>query len=122
VLVDAGQPARARGHAVEALELGPRIGYRLREGVALTVLAAIDLAQGVESQAIETAERALAIQRETGHRADEARAQVILGHAYNRSGPAGQGRTCWQAARALFEEIGMRQAAEVGELLAMAVG
>jgi DNA-binding SARP family transcriptional activator/tetratricopeptide (TPR) repeat protein len=59
----AADPAPAR----QALALAERAGYRALRGQALTVLAAILLAQGDPGAAAEHARRALAVHRETGY-------------------------------------------------------
>ena len=51
------------------------------EGQALTVLAGVLLAAGDVGDAVETARRALAVHRQTGHRPGESRTRRMLDRA-----------------------------------------
>ena len=65
--------------ALLALDLARQLGYRVREGQALTVLAEVSFRLGSSDAAREYAGQALACHRETGHRLGEARTLAILG-------------------------------------------
>jgi hypothetical protein len=73
-----GQTRPARVHAEQALTIARRVGYRLLEGQALTMLAEIDLLDGEARLATTGAERALAIHQEISHRPGEAQTLRVL--------------------------------------------
>jgi DNA-binding SARP family transcriptional activator len=69
---------RALASATAARRLTGRYGYRLLDGLALTVLTEIDLAAGDEAAAREHGAAALTLHRETGYRAAELRVRALL--------------------------------------------
>jgi tetratricopeptide (TPR) repeat protein len=87
-------------------------------GQALTVLAAVYLAQDNADQAAFQARQALAVHRETGYRLGAARTLVVLGLALRRGSRHRQAALRhWQQALALFTDIGSPDAEEVRNLL-----
>jgi DNA-binding SARP family transcriptional activator/tetratricopeptide (TPR) repeat protein len=81
-----GETDPAGSHAIRALRLARRSGYRFDEGLALTCLAEVQLAAGDPAAAAGYAEQALAVHAETGHRLGEARSHVVLGQAVLATG------------------------------------
>ena len=108
-----GDDVQAIDHAQQALTIAGRAGFQVLEAQAHTVLAGAHLAGGRHDLAVAHAEQALALHRRTGHRLGQARTLVTLGHALR---PA-DGAACWQAALALFTEIGSPEAEQVRVLL-----
>jgi tetratricopeptide (TPR) repeat protein len=80
-LAATNQPAGGRSQIQQALDLTRRAGFRVLEANALTMLAGIDLACGEVDRAIGTAEQALRMHREAGHRFGVARTLAVLGDA-----------------------------------------
>jgi tetratricopeptide (TPR) repeat protein len=112
-----GETDPAGAHAVRALRLARRNGYRLDEGMALTCLAEIRLATGDPAAATGYAEQALVLAAETGHRLGEARGHVVLGHALCATGAADRAERHWSQALALHTSIGSAAASQVAALL-----
>jgi DNA-binding SARP family transcriptional activator len=113
-----GQPDRALGCAEQAVSLARRFGYRLLEGPALAALAAAQLerVQGTD-EAIRYAQLAIESDRAVGYRLGEARARLLLGHAYHRRGDAAAAATHWRQALARFTDLGAPEADQVRALL-----
>ncbi|MGH3381308.1 MAG: tetratricopeptide repeat protein [Actinoallomurus sp.] len=70
-----------------ALQVATRLGYRVIEGNASIVLGELELAAGRLDPAIEHAQAALTIHKETGHRLGEIRARAVLDQAHTQPGP-----------------------------------
>jgi DNA-binding SARP family transcriptional activator/tetratricopeptide (TPR) repeat protein len=112
-----GESDPAGSHAIRALRLARRYGYRVDEGLALTCLAEIRLAAGDPATATGYAEQALAVQAETGHRLGEARTHVVLGHALLATGAADRAERHWSQALAIYTSSGAAAAGQVAALL-----
>jgi DNA-binding SARP family transcriptional activator len=99
------EASAASASAEAALELADADGYRVLDGLARTVLAAVRLTQSRFDEALDLAETALIGHRDTGHRLGEARALLVLERLAARTGRAELARMHGHAARALFAEI-----------------
>lgn len=110
-----GQPNRALDHARAALEVAGRVGYRVHEGCALTVIAQTHLQQGQIGPARESGEHALAIHRSTGHRLGEAQTLAVLGRLAKLTGDEVAARYWLRASRKLFTDVGAPVPAGVGD-------
>jgi hypothetical protein len=86
-------------------------GFRLLEGMALTVLAGICLEQEDLDRAVDLAQQALLSHGETGHRLGEARTHIVLGQAWQRVGDEGSARAHQARAETLFASLGLATAA-----------
>ncbi|MCS7479386.1 BTAD domain-containing putative transcriptional regulator [Umezawaea endophytica] len=103
--------------AREVLALAEQARYRAIVGRALTTIADLLLTRGDPGAAVEQARAAITVQRGTGHRVSEARAQVVLGRALRATAGTGV-RTAWGEALAVFDSAGMPEVEEVRDLLA----
>jgi DNA-binding SARP family transcriptional activator len=103
----AGHAGLATGPATGALSIARRVGFRLREGRALTALAAIQLDLDDPVQALQHADLALRIHAETGHRQGEARAHLVAGHAHRRTSNDPGAQSHLQRAHDLCSDIGL---------------
>jgi tetratricopeptide (TPR) repeat protein len=103
----AGRHADALARVDAALEMAERTGYRALTGQALTVRAAVRTAVG-DPCAFEDAERAVAIQRETGYRMAEARALRALADAVRTKDPAAAARH-ERAAADIVDQVAARR-------------
>lgn len=115
--VDLGQLDLARDCAADALIQARDARYRLLEGRAMTVLATVHLAARDINAALRQARAAIAVHRETGHRPGEADTLLVLGHALRQAAEPTLGREQWQAAIALYADIGSPNAATARRLL-----
>lgn len=97
--------------AQQAVQFTREHGYRMLEGVALTVLAGCRLEQGDRDEGKRLAEEAVAIPRETGYRLGEARALLLLGHT------ALDLACYWTAALDVFTRLGTPEAGQIQQLL-----
>jgi Flp pilus assembly protein TadD len=94
-------------HADTALRLAHDHCYRLREGRALTVLARAHLFRDDVRFASEFAQRALTLQRTTGHSLDEARTRLVLSYVRRRTGRTDAAEREWRRASTLFRNCGV---------------
>jgi DNA-binding SARP family transcriptional activator/tetratricopeptide (TPR) repeat protein len=81
------EPADAARHTDEALRICDEAGFRLLRAEALTLAAAIRLAAGDETAAIQQCRRAWALQRRTGHRIGGCRTLLVLANALATTRP-----------------------------------
>ena len=108
-----GEKHEAVACAHEALQISHVVGYRLLEGHAHLAAAQAALEEGRRGAARQHAARAIAIQRETGHRLGEARAKVVLGRADARARIS-----AWHEAMVIFRRCGATpEAAATEELI-----
>jgi DNA-binding SARP family transcriptional activator len=110
-----GQYEQASVQASQALEAARKIGYRVLEGQALTLLAEIQLRDGLPDEADRLAGQALDSHRGTGHRLGEARTLVVRGRIRHTTGEAPAAYQCWLAARDLFDDVGAPPPADLPE-------
>jgi len=92
------------------------------EGLALTMLAQVHLAQGELDEASRRAEQAVAVHRETGHRLGEARALVLLGRAVGEGAGCEAAARSWQRAYAILTDLGSPEAEAIRGLLSTVDG
>jgi DNA-binding SARP family transcriptional activator len=92
--------------ARQAVELAAKVGYRVLEARAKTVLAAVVLDEGAFGAAAELAEQALATHKETGHRLGEAMALNVLGGVADRTGDPDRALARRREAANLLADIG----------------
>jgi predicted negative regulator of RcsB-dependent stress response len=83
------------------------------EGQVRTIIAEVRLARGRPADAVDAADRAVAICQETGHRPGEARALRVLGDGLAATGRERAAEAAWQQARALLAELGMPASGEL---------
>ena len=115
----AGDLVVAASFAREAAELASNAD-RVGEAESASVVALIELAQGLVPEAIDHAEAALAIHRETSHLLGQARALRVLGAAQIATGDpsiVAQGVDHLREALQRFEAFGSPEAAEVRRLV-----
>lgn len=93
----------------QAVELAAKVGYRVLEGQARTVLAAVQLDRGELDDAAELASQALAMHRETGHRLGEAEALIVLGGVADRTGDPDRALSRRRDAATLLADIGVTE-------------
>jgi tetratricopeptide (TPR) repeat protein len=105
-LIGLAAARRDGSSAREAVDLAGRVGYRVLEGQARTVLAEVVLDEDEFGEAAALAARALAIQRETGHRLGEAAALFVLGGVADRTGDPDRALARRREAAALVADIG----------------
>jgi tetratricopeptide (TPR) repeat protein len=126
-----GEGEEAGRRLRQALAIARESGFRLLEGLALTVLATHRLdpagergagVAGDAARAIEIGEQALAIHLETGHRLGEARTLAVLGDARRLAGQPEVARAHQQRARELFAELGTGAGGRVDRPGAVTVG
>ncbi|HEX6356409.1 ATP-binding protein [Actinophytocola sp.] len=111
-----GDHSTARTDATRALALARRTSHHLQEGQALTALADNALATGDAEQAAALAREAITVHDQTGYRLGKARTLRTLGRAAERLTGSAAARPYWQAALALFTEIGTAEAEDVRDL------
>jgi DNA-binding SARP family transcriptional activator len=92
--------------AQQAADIASKIGYRVLDGQARVVLAAVHLARDELEAAAGLATRALATHRETGHRLGEIDALLLLAGIADRTGDPEQARARRADATALLADIG----------------
>jgi tetratricopeptide (TPR) repeat protein len=112
-----GRFADAADHAREALTLAARAGLRLLEGRAHSSLAAALRALDEPGRALDHAQRALRVHRETEYRLGEAHTLQLLGSLAHDAGDLAVAVHHWRDALDLFTDIGSPDAAEVRKLL-----
>lgn len=99
--------ARQDGNAARtAIDLAVTAGYRVLEGQARTVLAAIRLTGDELTEAVALATEAVAAHRETGHRLGEAEALLVLGGVADRTGDPDRALARRRDAATLLADIG----------------
>lgn len=108
-----GREEEAQAHLQRALALS-QDRYRLLEGMALTVSAAMQLRSGRTVAAADEARRAAITQATTGHRLGRAQSLLVLAHATANS----QTIPLLREALEIFQEIGAPEAADAHALLA----
>lgn len=113
-----GRREEALAQAEQAAAEAGTHGYRDLEGYALTAAARARLALGQAARAAEDAGRAVAIQRETGHRLGLARAHQARGLALREVAGEEAARAELAAAEKVFTELGAPEVAEVWRALA----
>jgi DNA-binding SARP family transcriptional activator/tetratricopeptide (TPR) repeat protein len=101
----AGHPGLAAGAAGSALATAQRAGYRLREGEALTVLAACHLDSHQPGPALDHAEQAIAVNSQTGRRLYQAHAHLVAGAARQRLGDPTAADAHQRHARTILAEM-----------------
>jgi DNA-binding SARP family transcriptional activator len=92
--------------ARQAIELTIKLGYRVLEGQARTVLAVVHLATEELDEADELATQALTTHRETGYRLGEAEALLVLGGVADRTGDPDRAVARRREATSLLADIG----------------
>jgi tetratricopeptide (TPR) repeat protein len=114
---DRGDARPARENAVQSLELCQASGRRVLEGHARTLLAATLHTAGEHGAAYRQASAALDVHRVTGARPGEARTLLLLGSVVQTTDGVHAALPHWRRAHQLYAEMGMPDAAEVGDLL-----
>ncbi len=112
-----GQHAQAMQHAQHARALACEGSFRILEGRARAIQAAVDLDLDHQEEMAMHAKQALAIFVERGHRLGHAHALVTLGHSFHNTGDTTGARSCWEEALALLSDMGAAGAAQVRTLL-----
>ncbi|HEX6361004.1 AfsR/SARP family transcriptional regulator [Actinophytocola sp.] len=92
--------------ATQTIDLANKIGYRVLEARARTVLAAIQLDRDELFEAEDLAQLALTSHRETGYRLGEAQALLVLGEVAERTGNPTQASERRRDAAILLADIG----------------
>ncbi|WP_405735550.1 NB-ARC domain-containing protein [Streptomyces sp. NBC_00028] len=104
----------------QALQVFRESRQRLWEGMTLFRLAELDLAARRPAQAAANAEMALTLVRDIGGEWRRGNVLTILGRALGGIGQPGRAQVCWRDALAIFETLGVPEAAEVRGLLSPA--
>lgn len=105
---DRREPDAARAVALRALGHAGEVGEALARGLALDVLASLELRWGEETQAFRLAEDALAQYRSVRYREGEASALCLAGAIERRAGRAAEAREAFRGALRLCRYIGHR--------------
>ncbi|MGW3045038.1 BTAD domain-containing putative transcriptional regulator [Kitasatospora sp. NPDC001159] len=112
-----GRYQEAADRCRECRALAATAGRRDREALAGVRLAEALLALSQPGQAAAEAETALAITVETGAQRDQGYALVVLGRSLAELGRPGASRARLHEAHAIFERLGLPDAADVATLL-----
>ncbi|MBD0696161.1 hypothetical protein BG452_23365 [Streptomyces sp. CBMA123] len=112
-----GRYQEAADRCRECRAVAAAAGRRDREALAGVRLAECLLALGQAGQAAEEAETALAITVATGARRDQGYALVVLGRSLAELGRPAASRERLHEAHAIFESLGLPDAADVATLL-----
>jgi DNA-binding SARP family transcriptional activator len=107
-LARSGDRRGARDALDEGLRLTGKTGDRALEGDGLAAQAQLDLDDGRPDSAVDHADRAVAIHRETGHRPGEAQALLVLANALAGAGRDGEAEAARQRGRAMLADMGIR--------------
>ena len=102
-----GDTGPAREGALRSVEASRVSGYRIQEGMALNLLAELDLVEERPDEAESLAAGALLRHRETGHRPGEAAALRLLGEARHRIGDTDAAARFRDEATALYAAMGI---------------
>jgi tetratricopeptide (TPR) repeat protein len=102
-----GRLDRAIGCLDQSLRICRESGNLFGEAVAISNLGEAYYRAGVPGAAIKFYERSLVIHREMRDRCCEAETLWRLGWVRDALGQPAQARSCWNAAKAIFKELGM---------------
>ncbi|WP_460520630.1 AfsR/SARP family transcriptional regulator [Flindersiella endophytica] len=119
-LFETGRLEEAADLVQQSLTTSRLGGYRLLEGQALVVLAAVRLGMepdaGGVTEALDLAAEAARIQDETGHRLGQARALLVCAHGRRLLGAGAEAETDRRAAHKLLEATGHSLEAQLATL------
>ncbi|QMU80074.1 tetratricopeptide repeat protein [Streptacidiphilus sp. PB12-B1b] len=116
-LHEEGRYEHAAARYTECLGVCRSAGFRDREAQAQYRLAETLRITGRTQEAVEQAAEAVARCEEIGAVRNQAYALVVLGQAQAGLGLTADARTQWERAHALFVQLGLPDAADVGRLL-----
>lgn len=106
-LREQGRLDRAIGCLDQSLRICRESGNLFGEAVAISNLGEAYYRAGAPGAAIKFYERSLVIHREMRDRCREAETLWRLGWVRDALGQPAQARSCWNAAKAIFKELGM---------------
>jgi DNA-binding SARP family transcriptional activator/Tfp pilus assembly protein PilF len=116
----AGDPTHARRNAERALATARESGYLRIEGIALTVLARVDLDEGRTDDAIRHAHESATLMEKIGCRLSLARSLLVLGLAVHRTSDTDTATAHWRRALDLFVAAASVEAEQARALLGTA--